>query len=306
MTASHAIVPRVLCCGIAVRDMVFRVKHLPPRGTKISADGYFEICGGNALNAAVGIAHLGGRAAYAGPIGDVTDANANHIIADLAREGIATEGALRVAGATTPISSILLDAAGERTIATYRDPKLSQARCPDPERLLDGCAIISADNRYPSFTMDVCTAARRRHIPILLDADRAMPLEQGLLTVSTHVIFSAEGLRTTTEIDNPGDALQRVAAMTHAFVGVTIGPEGMIWLDEERSVRHMPSFPVTPIDTLGAGDVFHGAFALALAEGQVIDRAMRFASAAAALKCTKLGGAFAAPRRAEVEALVES
>ncbi|TAK48620.1 MAG: sugar kinase [Xanthobacteraceae bacterium] len=296
--------PRVLCAGIAVRDFVFRVKALPPRGTKTNADQYFELSGGNALNAAVGIVRLGGRASYAGPIGDMADINARHILDDLAREGIGYEGVVHVPGATTPLSSILLDAAGERTIATYRDPKLSQARCPDPGWLLDDCAIICADNRYPTFTMDICTLARQRNIPVLLDADRAMPLGKGLLTISTHVIFSAEGLRTTTNIDDPGEALRRIAGITHAFVGVTIGHNGMIWLDGNGAVRHMPSFEVETIDTLGAGDVFHGALALAIAEGQDILHAMRFASAAAALKCTRLGGAFAAPLRKEVEALL--
>lgn len=296
--------PRVLCAGIAVRDFVFHVKALPPRGTKTNADQYFELSGGNALNAAVGIARLGGRVCYAGPIGDMADANARHILDDLEREGIGHEGVVRVPGATTPLSSILLDATGERTIATYRDPKLSQARCPDPGWLLDDCAIICADNRYPTFTMDICTLARQRGIPILLDADRAMPLGKGLLTVSTHVVFSAEGLRTTTNIDDPGEALRRVAEVTHAFVGVTIGHNGMIWLDDRGRVQHMPSFEVHTVDTLGAGDVFHGALSLAIAEGQDILHGMRFASAAAALKCTRLGGAFAAPSRKEVEALL--
>jgi sugar/nucleoside kinase (ribokinase family) len=58
------------------------------------------------------------------------------------------------------------------------------------------------------------------------------------------------------------------------------------------------------VDTLGAGDVFHGAFALAITEKQELRAALRFASAAAALKCTRFGGAFAAPQRAEVEALL--
>ena len=65
-----------------------------------------------------------------------------------------------------------------------------------------------------------------------------------------------------------------------------------------------PAFPVHTVDTLGAGDVFHGAFALAITEKQELRQALRFASAAAALKCTRFGGAFAAPQRAEVEELL--
>jgi sugar/nucleoside kinase (ribokinase family) len=78
----------------------------------------------------------------------------------------------------------------------------------------------------------------------------------------------------------------------------------MLWLDDQRLPHHMPSFPVHTVDTLGAGDVFHGAFALAVTEGQPLRDAMRFASAAAALKCTRHGGAFASPQRTEVERLL--
>ena len=79
---------------------------------------------------------------------------------------------------------------------------------------------------------------------------------------------------------------------------------GTIWLDEHGELQGTPAFPVHTVDTLGAGDVFHGAFALAITEGQELREALRFASAAAALKCTRFGGAFAAPQRAEVTALL--
>ena len=72
------------------------------------------------------------------------------------------------------------------------------------------------------------------------------------------------------------------------------------------SLRQTAAFPVHTVDTLGAGDVFHGAFAHAITEDQSIPSALRFASAAAALKCTRFGGAFAAPQRAEVEELLLS
>ena len=85
---------------------------------------------------------------------------------------------------------------------------------------------------------------------------------------------------------------------------MTNGAQGTLWLDDQRQPHHMSAFAVHTIDTLGAGDVFHGAFALAIAEGQPIRDAIRFGSAAAALKCTRHGGAFASPQRAEVERLL--
>jgi sugar/nucleoside kinase (ribokinase family) len=90
---------------------------------------------------------------------------------------------------------------------------------------------------------------------------------------------------------------------TPSFLAVTQGPRDVLWRDG-AALRKSPVFAVQAIDTLGAGDVFHGAFALALAEGRDVVAALRFAAAAAGLKCTRLGGSMAAPRRAEVEALL--
>ena len=92
--------------------------------------------------------------------------------------------------------------------------------------------------------------------------------------------------------------------LTPSFLAGTRGPKGTIWLDEQGDLQETPAFPVHTVDTLGAGDVFHGAFALAITEKQGLRDALRFASAAAALKCTRHGGAFAAPQRAEVTALL--
>ena len=71
-------------------------------------------------------------------------------------------------------------------------------------------------------------------------------------------------------------------------------------------MRHQPAFGVEAADTLAAGDVFHAGFALALAEGCPESTAMRFASAAAALKCTRFGGIVGTPTRAEVEGLLST
>ena len=73
---------------------------------------------------------------------------------------------------------------------------------------------------------------------------------------------------------------------------------------EDGTIAHLPAFAVEAVDTLGAGDVWHGAFALGLAEGQGERAAIRFASAAAAIKCTRFGGRAGAPQRTEIEAFL--
>jgi sulfofructose kinase len=302
--AAPKIPPRILCIGMPVRDLTFRVPGLPARGSKEHASHFDEICGGNALNAAIGIVRLGGRASICGPMGDARETSSRFIFDKLAHEGIDARHVVRMPGLVTPISNIMIDPSGERTIVTFRDPELWKVRLPDTDELLEDCDAILTESRCAEFCTELCVEARRRGIPVVVDVDRAMSLREGLLTASSHLVFSSEPLQVTAGIANDGDALLKIAKLTRSFLAGTRGAQGTIWLDEHQTLRETPAFPVHTVDTLGAGDVFHGAFALAITEDQNLVDALRFASAAAALKCTRFGGAFAAPQRAEVEELL--
>jgi sulfofructose kinase len=297
--------PRILCIGMPVRDLTFRVQGLPARGSKENASHFEEICGGNALNGAIGIVRLGGRASICGPMGDVRETTSRYIFEKMAEEGIETRHLVRMPGLVTPISNIMIDPSGERTIVTFRDPQLWKVRLPDADTLLQDCAAILTESRCAEFCTDLCAQARRREIPVIVDVDRAMSLREGLLTASSHLVFSSEPLQETAGVADDGEALKKIAKLTRSFLAGTRGAQGTIWLDQQQNLQQTPAFPVHTVDTLGAGDVFHGAFALAITEGQDLRSALRFASAAAALKCTRFGGAFAAPQRAEVEALLQ-
>ncbi|MGP9814461.1 sugar kinase [Rhodopseudomonas sp. NSM] len=296
--------PRILCVGIPVRDLTFRIEAVPGRGNKIPASAYEEISGGNALNAGIGIARLGGTATMCGPMGDASEAAARFIFDKLGEEGIATSRLIHMPGLVTPISAVMVDPTGERTIVTFRDPKLWNVALPDADELLKDCDAIMIESRCAGFATPLCAEATKRGIPVVVDIDSAMSLNEGLLTASSHLIFSAEALHATAGTDDDEAALKKVAKLTHAFVAVTRGPKGTLWLDAEKTFQQTPAFPVHVVDTLGAGDIFHGGFAVAFSEGQDIASALRFASAAAALKCTRPGGAFACPDREEVEAFL--
>jgi sulfofructose kinase len=296
--------PRILCIGMPVRDLTFRVPGLPARGSKENATHFDEICGGNALNGAIGIARLGGRASICGPMGDARETTSRYIFEKMAEEGIETKHIVHMPGLVTPISNIMIDPSGERTIVTFRDPELWKVHLPDADTLLDDCAAILTESRCAAFCTDLCAEARRRGIPVIVDVDRAMSLREGLLNASSHLVFSSEPLQETAGVADDGEALKKIAKLTPSFLAGTRGAQGTIWLDEHQTLQQTPAFPVHTVDTLGAGDVFHGAFALAITERQDLRAALRFASAAAALKCTRFGGAFAAPQRAEVEALL--
>lgn len=304
MTTAQGL-PRILCIGIPVRDLTFRIEALPARGAKIHASHCDEIIGGNALNAAIGIARLGGQAVLTGPMGDAGETSARYIFEQLAREGIDTRHLVHMPGLSTPISSIMIDPSGERTVVTFRDPALWKVALPDTDTLLRDCVAILLENRCAEFSTALCIEAHQRGIPVVVDVDRPMSLRDGLLAASSHLIFSSEALQATAGISDDAEALKKIATLTTSFVAGTRGPQGTIWLDNQHVVQESPAFPVHAVDTLGAGDIFHGAFALAITEGQDVPDALRFASAAAALKCTRHGGAFGCPKRAEVEVLLQ-
>jgi sugar/nucleoside kinase (ribokinase family) len=302
--AAPKIPPRILCIGIPVRDLTFRIQEVPARGSKVNASHFDEISGGNALNAAIGIVRLGGRASICGPMGDARETSSRTILDQLKHEGIETRHIVHMPGLVTPLSNIMIDPSGERTAITFRDPELWKVRLPNPDKLIEDCAAVLVENRCAEFCTDICAEARKRGIPVIVGVDRTMSLRDGLLTASSHLVFSSEALQSTAGIADDGEALKKIAKLTGSFLAGTRGPQGTLWLDEQQNLEQTPAFPVHTVDTLGAGDIFHGAFALAITEKQQLRQALRFASAAAALKCTRFGGAFAAPQRAEVEELL--
>jgi sugar/nucleoside kinase (ribokinase family) len=297
--------PAILCAGIIVLDEVFRVDRFPVPDGKVQARDFFVVNGGCAANAAVAIARLEGHARLAGPLGGPAgeDANGDRVLAALTREHVDCSGCRRVAGVATPLSAICIDPRGERMIVTYRDARLAAVTPVDPEGQVAGAEAVLADNRFPAFVRPICTAARRRGMLVVLDADRPAKVADDLFEIASHVVFSSECLRATTGLDDLSRALAQMAGVTSAFLAVTNGPHDILWLDRGQ-LRQSPAFAIEAVDTLGAGDVFHGAFALALAEGSDVETAIRFAAAAAALKCTRVGGSMTAPRRDEVEALL--
>jgi sulfofructose kinase len=290
----------VLCTGIGVQDIVMRVPNFPPPGGKTMSDDFLIVTGGCAVNAAIAVARLGGATLYAGPLGDMNDPVSNQLMSELKREGIGTTGVVRVSGAKAPVSAILIDATGERMIATYRDPAIETAQPDGARGLVDGVTIVLADNRFPAFALPICEAARARGLRVVLDADKPTVEDDPLFVVASHVIFSSECLRETTGEKDLVRGLQRIAPRTKAFLAVSNGPDDVLYL-REGAVQRVPAFRVKVVDTLAAGDVFHAGFALGLAEGRDEVAAMRFGAAAAALKCTRFGGSQGAPRREEVE-----
>ena len=301
-SVEQAATPRVLCAGIIVLDEVFRVDEFPKPDGKVTANGYFVVNGGCPANAAVAIARLGGKVALAGPMGGPRggDDNGDRVLAALTREHIDCSACQRVPGYATALSAIFIDGRGDRMIVTYRDERIVAVKPADPDALVASADILLADNRYPAFVEPICLAARRRGIPVVVDGDRPTSEDDPLFATATHLIFSSECLRETTGVSDLADGLLRIAKRTDAFLAVSNGPDAIVFLQNGKP-QHLPVFKIDAVDTLAAGDAFHGGFVLALAEGKNENEAMRFGSAVAGIKCSRMGGGAGMPTRAEVE-----
>jgi sulfofructose kinase len=291
----------VLCLGVAVLDHVFAMSALPERAEKYRASDFAVVGGGCAANAAAAVARLGGRALLATRLG--ADRLGDEIVAGLEADGVDCRLARRFAGCRSSLSAVLVDAAGERMIVNYRDERLPEGAdwLPDVSSL--GIGVVLADTRWPCGAAAGLRAARAAGLPGVLDAERPVREAADAVRLATHLAFSRTGLEDWTGGVDIEAGLAAVAAETGAFVCVTNGAAGVFWRSGAET-GHVPAYPVAAVDTLGAGDVWHGAFALALAEGRDEIAAIRFASAAAALKCTRFGGRAGIPTRAEVEALL--
>lgn len=286
--------PTVLCVGALALDTIFRVDELPTTAGKYLPLEAVEVAQAMATAQAATIVRLGGRARLWASCGD--DAVGDRLLRELGEAGIDL-AVRRVAGARSGFATILVDRAGERIVVPFYDPAI---RTP-PQALprVDDVAAVSVDVRWPDAAEMALRAARDRGIPGVLDLERAPDdVLARLLPLASHVIASEAGAQQLTGM-TPEPAAAAISARCKGFVAVTAGEDGVFWPGGRQ-----PAFAVEAVDTLAAGDVFHGAFALGLAQGWDEPRAIRFASAAAAIKCTRFGGRLGAPTRQEVEALL--
>jgi len=286
----------VLTVGALALDTIFRFEHLPTAPGKYLPLETARVAQGMATAQAAAIVRLGGRARLWASIGD--DSTGDRIAADLASAGIDLSALRRVAGATSGFCSILLDKAGERIIVPHYDAAIRTR--PDALPELSDVAAISVDVRWPDAAEIALHAARDMGIPGILDVEAAPEdILDRLVPIASHLIASAPGAFALTGEPDPARAAAILAKSRAEFVAVTAGEQGVYWPG-----GHQPEFPVDAVDTLAAGDVFHGAFAFGLVEGWEIDQTIRFAAAAAAIKCTRFGGRLGAPTRDEVEAFL--
>jgi sulfofructose kinase len=297
----------IISLGNSTLDEVWPVKELPSGGGKYRAKDYLEFGGGMAANAAVAAAQLGAYASYWGRAGD--DAAGHVMKSEMAEYGVDVSHFRLFHGARSSISAVLVSSDGERAIINFRGADLPEIADWLPLEQVRRTHAVLADIRWLDGACAIYSAARSLHIPTVLDGEIANQASfEAVLPYVDHAIFSESGLRSfigasTLEREHYANALSKAREWGCQVAAVTQGEHGILWLDDE-GLHQQASFPVEVVDTTGAGDVFHGAYTLAVGEGQSVAEAMRFGSAVAALKCTRQGGRDGIPTRDEVNAFM--
>jgi sulfofructose kinase len=299
----------IICVGHAALDRIYRIEAFPPQPTKVRALEHIETGGGMAANASVAIARLGGAAELWSRVGD--DNAGQTIRAGLRAEKVDVRYVQAFEGARSSTSAIIVDDNGERMIIGQRDAGMPSGTSWLPLERIRSAAAVVGDVRWLEGVRTVFTRARKDRVPTVLDADlgarEALP---GLLQLTDYAIFSAPALRDLVSPGSDAERLQQVLTMGPRHAGVTLGAEGYLWCELEggaaTSPTHVPAFSVAVTDTTGAGDAFHGTFALLVAEGRPAAECARLATAAAALKCTRLGSRAGLPTRSELETFERS
>lgn len=276
--------PTVICAGLIALDAVYDLTAYPAEGSKVRASSARLVPGGGAMIAATAIARLGGTVRLAGAVGD--DLFGRYLRGQMKLRGIDDTLVQTVRGETTSHSAVFVTAGGERTIVNQRPDRLLDRKLTDE---VSGFDVVLADTRCFSLASELFEAAGRQGRPAVLDGEAPLPLD--LLPDVSHLALSEQGLA-----EFGGRSLADIAAQNDCWACVTRGAADV---EVHDGSRFAPPH-VTPLDTLGAGDVWHGAFAFALADGSDEPDAVKFANAAAALFVSRIGeDRF--PAREEVE-----
>ncbi|MGZ8225059.1 MAG: carbohydrate kinase family protein [Methylococcaceae bacterium] len=288
----------VLCVGHASYDLVFEVSHHPGEDEKVSAQGFVACGGGPAANAAVAISRLGFKAAFAGYLG--ADIYGEKHLQELIESNVYT-GLIISGSSPTPISTVLVKPDGKRALINYKgDTQPLPSGAIDFSRIRPKVALF--DGHEAHLSTPVCKDFRSKGIATVLDAGS---LHNGTLSLLGEVDYLACSEKFAEQFAGNEEAALNLLANISPAVIITLGERGLIWRrGAEQGV--LTAYPVQAVDTTGAGDAFHGAFAAAISSGMAWLDVLRYASAAGSLCCAKMGARQGLPWKEEHQALLSS
>jgi sulfofructose kinase len=286
---------------VAVDDLLY-LERFPEPDTKVRLLGRERQCGGLTSNALVAAARLGARCAYAGTLG--SDDSSQFVQQTLLREGIDLTHLRHEDGARPIRSTILVDQSRHtRTILFDLTGSLGAALDWPPEHVVSASRILYVDHYGLEGMIRAARLARAAGAAVVSDLERdEWPGFDELFALVDHVVTNRAFACKRTGCQDAGAAAQALWRDDRKAIVVTCGAEGCWALGEGQAAAwHRPAFAVAVVDTTGCGDVFHGAYAAALARGLSLAERIRIASAAAALKATRRGAQLGCPTWREVE-----
>jgi sugar/nucleoside kinase (ribokinase family) len=284
--------------AVAIDHLVY-VDAFPPANVKTYVIRSEQQCGGLTATALVAAQRLGATCAYAGTLGD--DDGSRFVIDTMQREGIDVSHVVKRKDAG-PIRSIIIVGLDRATRNIFPEhPEITGASNDLPDAsVIRASKVVFVDHLGIAGMTRAAKIAREAGIPVVSDVERDLPGFAELLALVDHIVVSEDFALRLTQSAQPEEAARKLWTPARALVAVTCGEAGCYFTDDGAAVQHQPAFKVDAVDTTGCGDVFHGAYAAALAKGMPAAERIRFASAAAALKATQRGGQAGAPALAQV------
>lgn len=259
-------------------------------------------CGGQMATALSTCLALGLRARYVGVTG--TDENGRRIRSELITRGIDMTDAV-IRDVPNQFAVIIVDeSSGERIVLWDRDEGLHLRSRELPLEVLASTRLIHVDDVDQPAAIEAARFGRARGVPVTSDLDRMTERTEELVAAVTVPIFAEHlALQLTGESDHER-ALRKIRKTHDGLLMTTIGAHGAVVLEGDR-FHIVPGFAVEAVDTTGSGDVFRGGFIYGLLNGWPIEQAVRFANAAAAISCTRLGAINGVPSMGDVQALLQ-
>lgn len=287
----------VLCVGHASYDLVFSVDHHPAADEKISAAGFVSCGGGPAANAAVTVARLGLKSSFAGYLGQ--DIYGEKHYQEFRESGVHTDLVMRGTN-PTPLSTVVVKPDGKRALINYKgETRPLQSGVVDFSSVTP--KVVLFDGHEPHLSLSLLEFTDNKSIPSVLDAGSVHEGTLALMKEVDYLVCSEKFARQLA-----GDELSALASLAENSpnVVITLGERGLIWqCGQDRGA--LPAFAVKAIDTTGAGDAFHGAFAAAVSLRMNWLDTLWYASAAGSLCCTRIGARTALPNLQQHRALFD-
>jgi sulfofructose kinase len=288
---------RALSVGLSCIDHIWQVENFVFTDSRKHASAYRVQGGGGAATAAVAIAKLGGYSALVTIHG--RDDNGTLALKELESFGVNCDDSM-LQDCQTMVSGVLVDGSGERFIIPYHSSELKDTA--PAQASAAGYDVVLTDGHFPLLSERFLQDAKARQIPVVASFGNMRNWQ--LSRYADYLIVSEECATAVLGRNAPEAALGALQQSGEQFVGITLGEQGFLYR-ANGEVRHISAFPVAVVDTTGAGDVFHGAFAYAVAAGFDTGYCGLFASVTAALSCQEMGGRAGIPGAGEVNTLLE-